>query len=137
MLLIVTGHSGLSGQIKELATKGLEQTVALYRQLETTSSEVQAKMDDIPRLSQGIQNSLATMQAVKVYIESERTEIKAQLGEISGLGRMIEEHATATRSVAVQMSADKTEAMALAHQTSTDLRSLTDEWRGVRTSVCH
>lgn len=135
MLLTVTG-SGLSRQTKEVATKGLEQTMALSRQLETTSAEMQAKMDDIPRLSQGIQNSLSTMQAAKVCIESERTEIKAQLGEISGLGRMVEEHATVTRSVAVQLSVDRAEALQLARQTSTDLRSLTEEWRSVGPSVC-
>lgn len=128
--------SGLSGQIKNLATKGLEQTVALSRQLETTSSEVQAKMDDIPRLSQAVRGSLATMQAARVQIESEQTEIKAQLGEISGQGRVIEENTTVTRSVAVQMNADKTEALAIARQTSADLRSLTEEWRNVRPSVC-
>lgn len=135
MLLTVTG-SRLSVQTKDLATKGLEQTVAISRQLETASSEFQAKLDDIPRLVQEIQDSLASMRNVRVGIESERTELEAQLGEVSRLGRVIEEHATATRSVAVQMNADKAEARAIARQTSTDLLSLTEELRNVGPSVC-
>lgn len=133
--MTVTG-SGPSDEIKKLEAKGLEQTVALSRQLETASSELQAKMDDIPRLSQAIQDSLATIQAGTVRIESGRTEIKAQLGEILGMGRVIEDHATVTRSVAVQMNASKTEALAIARQTSTDLRSLTEEWQNLGPSVC-
>ncbi|KAL1869622.1 hypothetical protein Daus18300_005476 [Diaporthe australafricana] len=126
---------GLCARIKGLATKGLEQNVALSRELEVARPEVQAKLDVIPRLAQAIQISSTTMQAATVNSESERAELRAQLGEIHGLGRVIEDHSAVTRSVAVQMKAEKAETLAITRQTSKELRSLADNLRGLGPSV--
>lgn len=130
-----TGRA-FSSQVKEIAIQGLEQSVALSRKIETGSSEIQAKLEDIPRLSRAVQNSAAIMQASVVASESERMEIQAHLGGISGLGRMIKDNSALTRSAMVRLDAYETETLAMARQTSIDLRGLADEWRNLGPSVC-
>lgn len=110
--------------------------MALSRKIETGSSEIQAKLEDIPKLSRAVQDSAAIMQASVVASESERVEIRTQLGGISGLGRVIEANSAATRSAMVRLDAYETETLAMARQTSTDLRCLADEWRNLGPSVC-
>lgn len=100
------------------------------------SSEIQAKLEDIPKLSRAVQDSAAIVQASVVASETERVEIRAQLGGISGLGRVIEDNSAVTRSAMVRLDAYETEIRAMARQTSTDLRGLADEWRSLGPSVC-
>lgn len=109
--------------------------MTLSRKVDTASSEVQARLNDIPTLSQAIQDGSSMIQASASRIESERLEIQAQLGEISGIGRVTENNSAITRSAVAQIDATQTEALAVARQTRTDLRTLTDEWRNLGSSV--
>lgn len=106
--------------------------MCLSRKIDTASAEMRGVLNDITDV---VHNSSMDLQAATARVNLEPREFRSRLDGITDRVNVIENDTSTTRSIAVQMCSETMESLALAQQTSLDVRCLTDEWQKLGTSV--
>lgn len=87
-------------------------------------------------VTEAVHNSSLDLQATTARVKLESGELRSRLDGIKGQVTEIEGNTSTTRSIALRMCSETKETLALAQQTSLNVKYLTDEWQKLGTSVC-